>query len=67
MTQPIDIGVYWSLTGIAIFLEDLLYIDHFVPVGSGIIDTLGLDNEKNPVMIEYKVARISVEKFLPLS
>lgn len=34
--------------------EGLLYIDHFVPVGSGIIDMLALDKERNPVVIEYK-------------
>jgi len=33
----------------------LLYVDHFVPVGSGFIDTLAVDNESNPVVIEYKV------------
>jgi len=34
--------------------QGLVFIDHFVPVGSGIIDTLALDNEKSPVIIEYK-------------
>lgn len=33
----------------------LLYVDHYVQVGSGIIDTLAIDEEKNPVVIEYKV------------
>ncbi|MBS7633131.1 DUF91 domain-containing protein [Candidatus Bathyarchaeota archaeon] len=35
--------------------EGLLFVDHFVPVGVGIIDTLALDKNKNPVVIEYKV------------
>jgi predicted transport protein len=33
----------------------LLYVDHYVQVGSGIIDTLAIDEDKNPVVIEYKV------------
>jgi predicted transport protein len=36
--------------------KGLLFVDRFVPVGSGIIDTLALDQEKNPVIIEYKVS-----------
>jgi predicted transport protein len=35
--------------------ETLLYVDHFVQIGSGIIDTLAIDSEGNPVVIEYKV------------
>jgi predicted transport protein len=34
--------------------KGLLLVDHFVPVGSGIIDTLAIDAKKNPVVIEYK-------------
>lgn len=39
----------------SILESGLLFVDHFVSVGSGIIDTLALDTEKNPVVIEYKV------------
>lgn len=39
-------------------LEDgLLYVDHFVTVGTGIIDTLAIDSKNNPVVIEYKVQK----------
>jgi len=34
--------------------EGLLFVDHFVPVGGGIIDSLALDKKRNPVVIEYK-------------
>lgn len=35
--------------------EGLLLVDHFVPVGSGVVDSLAVDREQNPVIIEYKV------------
>lgn len=36
------------------FEEGLTYIGSFVPVGTGVVDTLALDDENNPVIIEYK-------------
>jgi predicted transport protein len=33
---------------------DLMFVDHYLPVGTGIIDTLALDGANNPVVIEYK-------------
>jgi len=32
----------------------LKFVDRYVPVSTGIIDTLALDSENNPVIIEYK-------------
>jgi len=36
-------------------LEDgLLLIDHYVPVGTGVVDSFCLDKDANPVVVEYK-------------
>ncbi len=34
--------------------EGLKYIGSFIPIGTGVIDTLALDDENNPVIIEFK-------------
>lgn len=34
--------------------EGLKYIGSFIPIGTGVIDTLALDEENNPVIIEFK-------------
>lgn len=34
--------------------EGLRYIGSFIPIGTGVIDTLAIDDENNPVIIEFK-------------
>ena len=44
--------------------QGLMFVDHYVPVGPGIVDTLALDSNSNPVIIEYKAVTDAVEEAL---
>jgi len=41
-------------TNLEILEEGLQKIGSFVPIGTGVIDTLAIDEENNPVLIEFK-------------
>jgi len=47
---------------LAAIQEGLRFVGSSVPIGTGIIDTFALDDEKNPVIIEFKAPGVAAGK-----